>query len=192
MRVMHQEKRRRVMWAAVISVFLVLSVPTQGIQTVGCNNTRAAVLECVSQLLDLDHDGTVTPVEVAVALSTTFTFVPDWLKWQFVMRCDMNSDGVLDMLDWAFNPPNRTCLPTQNCLNIACSVCSQNGFVQAKRAASEQPPPLPASAFEQKTVWRTATKSLTTHEMQLAMEQERLHQARNQAEDRKETVSAAK
>jgi hypothetical protein len=105
-----------------------------------CNNSRAAVLECVEQLLDLDHNGQITPVEVAVALRTTFTFVPDWLTWQMVMRCDLNEDGVLTMDDWNVNPMNMTCLPTPNCLSIACSVCVQNGFVQSKRSIPQGAP----------------------------------------------------
>ena len=107
-----------------------------------CNNTRAAVLECVEQLLDLDHNGQITPVEVAVALQTTFVFVPEWLTWQLVMRCDLDEDGVLTIDDWNANPMNITCLPTQNCINIACSVCTQNGFVQTKRQSVQPTPPL--------------------------------------------------
>jgi hypothetical protein len=122
----------------LVVVLLLLIGFASGTTFAGCNNTRAAVLECVEQLLDLDHNGQITPVEVAVALRTTFTFVPDWLTWQMVMRCDLNEDGVLSMEDWNINPTNITCLPTPNCINIACSVCVQNGFSQTKRGITPE------------------------------------------------------
>ena len=116
-------------WSSVVLV-LALVGAASALVLPGCNNTRPAVLECIQQLLDLDHNGIITPVDVAVALATRFTFVPEWLTWQLIMRCDMNEDGVLTIADWNANPSNITCLPTQNCVNIACSVCVQNGFVQ--------------------------------------------------------------
>jgi hypothetical protein len=127
------------MWA----VILVFVVATTGLNLPTCSGTRNAVLECAQQLFDLDHNGIITPAEVAVALQTTFSFVPDYLTWQFVMRCDLNEDGVLTIEDWQFIPPNATCLPTQNCLNIACSICAQNGFVERKRDSPVAPAPLP-------------------------------------------------
>jgi len=139
------------MWSRFVLLFLVLASVTrlaEGIQTAACDNTRMAVLECIHTLLDLDHDERITPVEVAVALETTFTFVPTYLTWQLVMQCDLDEDGVLTMDDWAFSPPNATCLPTQNCLNIACNVCVQNGFVQTKRAPPPPPPPVPPQALQ--------------------------------------------
>jgi len=121
----------------------VLVLGASALTVPNCDATRPTVLECVQELLDLDHNGIITPVEIAVALQTTFTFVPDFLTWQFVMRCDLNEDGVLTMADWTIPPPNMTCLPTQNCLDIACSICAQNGFVQTKRQAPPQPVPPP-------------------------------------------------
>jgi len=104
--------------------------------TPGCDARRDTVLECLQQLLDLNHDGQITAVEVNVALNSVFTFVPDWLTWQYVMRCDFDGDGVLTRAEWEVdNPYNATCLPTQNCLDIACIVCARNGFVQSKRNA---------------------------------------------------------
>jgi len=123
------------MWPTALVLALVLAVPAiLALQTVGCDGTRAAVLECATQLFDLDHNGEITPVEAAVALGgETFTEVPAGLTWQFVMLCDVNDDGVITIEDWQQVPPNATCLPTQNCLDIACSVCAANGFVQSKR-----------------------------------------------------------
>jgi hypothetical protein len=107
------------------------------LQTPGCDGARTTVLECIQQLFDLDHNGEITPVEAAVALGgQTFTDVPAGLTWQFVMQCDLDEDGVLTMADWEQVPPNATCLPTQNCLDIACDVCARNGFVQSKRRDS--------------------------------------------------------
>jgi len=89
----------------------------------------------------LDHDGVITPVEAAVALGgQTFSDVPPGLTWQFVMRCDLDEDDVLTMDDWMQAPPNATCLPTQNCLDIACDICARNGFVQPTRQAPQQQP----------------------------------------------------
>jgi len=130
--------------SSILFLFLLACASvTWGAIPPGCNNTRAAVLECIEQLLDSDHNGQITPVEVAVALQTSFTFVPEWLTWQLVMRCDLNEDGVLTMEDWNANPMNMTCLPTQNCINIACSVCVQNGFSQSKRSPGPQPQSVP-------------------------------------------------
>lgn len=110
------------------------------LQTPGCDGTRETVLECIRQLFDLDHDGVITPVEAAVALGgQTFSDVPAGLTWQFVMRCDMDEDDVLTMDDWMQAPPNATCLPTQNCLDIACDICARNGFVQPTRQAPQPP-----------------------------------------------------
>jgi hypothetical protein len=110
----------------------------------GCNRTRAAVLECIHALFDLDGNGIITPVIADVAISR-LSYVPAGLTWQFVMRCDLNEDGVLTMADWNMTSPNVTsCLPTQNCLDIACNVCVQNGFAQAQR--SDPPGPSPVDA----------------------------------------------
>ena len=110
-----------------------------GLQTPGCDGTRETVLACIRQLFDLDHDGVITPVEAAVALGgQTFSDVPPGLTWQFVMRCDMDEDDVLTMDDWMQAAPNATCLPTQNCLDIACDICARNGFVQPTRQAPQQ------------------------------------------------------
>ncbi len=149
---------RAVMGYLVCVLLLAFACVASGFLLPGCNNTRAAVLECVEQLLDLDHNGVITPVEVAVALKTSFTFVPAYLTWQLVMNCDMNSDGVLTIADWNANPSNITCLPTQNCINIACSVCVQNGFTQAVRALPkdhDSPKHLPAAGTAQHKVRRS-------------------------------------
>lgn len=140
------------MYLLLLLLLVLASSPcASGLTFAGCNNTRAAVLECIEQLLDLDHNGQITPVEAAVALRTTFSFVPEWLTWQLIMRCDLNEDGVLSMDDWNANPVNITCLPTPNCLAIACSVCVQNGFAQTKRSMTEEEfPPFPLDDGEKK------------------------------------------
>jgi len=130
---------------ALLLLVCVSAVSVVGITFANCDCTRGAVLECIQFLFDADHDGIITPVEVAVALQTKLSFVPDYLTWQFIMRCDLDEDGVLTMDDWTMMPPNITCLPTQNCVTIACSVCVQNGFVQTNRPP---PPTLPPGARE--------------------------------------------
>jgi hypothetical protein len=138
------------MWAScgcflsLAAVILVVSLFTSTARAtpMGCNRTRAAVLECIELLFDLDSNGVITPVEADVAISR-LAFVPAGLTWQFLMRCDLDEDGQLTMADWNVTVSNTTtitCLPTQNCLDIACNFCSANGFVQSSRDAPQPGP----------------------------------------------------
>ena len=127
-------------WIVVVA-FVTFASLVSAVIFPGCDGTRAAVFECIQQLLDLNHNGEITAAEASVALSR-MTYLPSNLNWEFVMLCDMDEDGVLTIADWNENPSNRTCLPTPNCLNIACDTCVRNGFTQSKRAPAPAPPPL--------------------------------------------------
>jgi len=162
------------------------STTVTAIPTPTCNNTRGAVLECASALFDLDHNGIITPIEVNVAIST-FAYVPVGLTWQMVMRCDMNGDSVLTMDDWLFGPPNATCLPTQNCLNIACNICIRNGFTQARTAAAAAALPAkhvpasdtPHSKVPEVEAWKKKAAELLAQQKQKQQEEQQRLQGRS-------------
>ena len=124
-------------WCVVITTSLVIGVSMAAAAVhPSCDNSREAIVQCASELIDINHDNRLTIGEIEYALSNMVGLPGPNVNVTLFMKCDMDDDGVLTMDDW--NHPNSTCLPTYNCLLIACLVCTRNGFVMDFPAATKQ------------------------------------------------------
>jgi hypothetical protein len=82
-----------------------------GIATNCVDISRDALLDCFSTHIDTNHDGNITYSEVSV--------VTDPFFFRF---CDINMDGVLNMLDW--NHPVSCCEEIDRpCIYKVCNEC---------------------------------------------------------------------
>lgn len=72
---------------------------------------RDSLLDCFSKHVDTNHDGNITYSEVSAVTDPIF----------FSM-CDINMDGVLNMLDW--DTPISCCLKQdRSCIYKVCNQC---------------------------------------------------------------------
>jgi hypothetical protein len=93
-----------------------------------CPGNRDDLLSCFSELADANKDGNITKAEIAdmyvqkkacfpVQQQTFFDFfTPDYI----MNNCDVNGDGVLNLVDW--NDANA-CARSRNYVNYLCRLC---------------------------------------------------------------------
>lgn len=76
-----------------------------------CENiNRDDLLQCFSKI-DLNHDGNITESEI-----------PSSIKPWFFHLCDINRDGILNLLDWN---DEHACCQDKYCIRRVCIECSK-------------------------------------------------------------------
>ena len=70
---------------------------------------RDALLACFEHHIDLNHDGNITLNEI-----------PLYVKPWFFEMCDINHDGVLNLIDWHHE---NACCQDRECIYKVCNTC---------------------------------------------------------------------
>jgi len=98
---------------------------------------RDVLLVCFDQLVDTNHDGTITTTELNTIISNTTCFnqgphFQELVNGTVIMNmCDTNLDGVLTLVDW--NHSTKACGRTHTSIKYMYDQCIKCGWNVMKK-----------------------------------------------------------